>query len=128
MSNKDIIKKAFGHKLIGTSYLKNMVVQTVGMLPDELINFATKYLWFVGSFPDGYAFTLKDSDIGQGEYIIFLSDELMDEPSWQIRFSIMHEIGHAVLGHKNSIGISQTKAEIKRQEREADEFAKKYLI
>lgn len=128
MSDSSIIQKAFGHKLIGTKYLKRMVVETVRLLPDELVNFATKYLWFVGSFTDGYAFTLKQSDIKTGEYLIFLSDELLEEPEWQIRFSIMHEIGHAVLGHNNSIGISQTKSEIRKQELEADEFTKKYLI
>lgn len=127
MSDSSVIKQAFGHKLIGTNYLKKMVVETVMLLPDELINFATKYLWFVGSFSDGYAFTLKEEDLKKGEYLIFLSDELMEEPVWQIRFSIVHEIGHAVLGHNNSIGISQTRSEIKRQELEADEFANKYL-
>lgn len=127
MTNALIVEKAFGHKLVGTKYMKKMVVATTLLLPDELINFVTKYLWFVGSLSDGYAFTLRQDELGKDERLIFLSDELMAEPVWQIRFSIMHEIGHAVLGHKNSIGISQTKAEIKKQELQADEFAKKYL-
>lgn len=127
MGDSLVVQKAFGHKLIGTKYLKKMVVQTVLLLPDELIDFTTKSLWFVGSFSDGYAFTLRQNELAKGEYLIFLSDELMNEPEWQIRFSIMHEIGHAVLGHRNSIGYRQTKSEIRRQEKEADEFAKKYL-
>lgn len=108
--------------------MKKMVAETVLLLPDELINFATKYLWFVGSMADSYAFTIKREDLKAGEYLIFIGDELLEEPVWQIRFSIMHEIGHAVLGHRNSIGILQTKSEIRKQERQADDFAKKYLI
>lgn len=128
MTNVQIVQKALGHKLVGKAYMKKMVAETVLLLPDQLMNFATKYLWFVGSMADSYAFTIKREDLKAGEYLIFIGDELLEEPVWQIRFSIMHEIGHAVLGHRNSIGILQTKSEIRKQEREADAFAKKYLI
>jgi len=46
---------------------------------------------------------------------------------YQIKYSIAHEIGHVVLNHRNSVLIAQTKAEIKKQEKEADEFARKYI-
>lgn len=128
MNNASIVQKAFGHKLIGTKYMKRMVTRTVSGLPDEIINFVTKYCWFVSSFSDGFAFTLRQDDLKKGEYLIFLSDELLQEPEWQIRFSITHEIGHVILGHRNSIGEVQTKSEIKKQELEADEFAKKYTL
>ena len=126
MSNSKIIEKAFGHKLIGTRFLKKMVTKSVLLLPDELINFVTKYLWFVGSFTNGYAFTLKEEELQKGEFLIFLSDELFEEEPSQIHFTILHEIGHAVLGHRNSIGDVQPKSEIRLQERQADEFARKY--
>ncbi len=45
----------------------------------------------------------------------------------QIRYTIAHEIGHVLLGHRNSIIEKQSKAEISNQEREADEFARKYI-
>lgn len=127
MSNASIVEKALGHKLIGTKRIKKLVAGTILLLPDELVNFVTKYCWFVSSFTDGWSFTLRAEDLKKGEYLIFLSDELIEEPVWQIRFTLMHEIGHVVLGHRNSIGEVQTKSEIKRQEREADAFAKKYL-
>ena len=46
----------------------------------------------------------------------------------QIKYTIAHEIGHVFLGHNNSTSYIQSKKEIKKQEFEADNFAKKYLI
>lgn len=45
----------------------------------------------------------------------------------KIHYSIAHETGHVILRHRNSILEKQRKKEIKRQEKEADNFAKKYL-
>jgi len=128
MNEIQIVQKAFGHKLIGTKRMKRIVAEAVLMLPDNIAYFATKYMWFVSSFSDGYAFTLRKDDLGKSEFLAFLSDELLDRPEWRIKFSILHEIGHAYLGHKNSIGVVQTKSEIKRQEKEADEFAEEYML
>ena len=68
--------------------------------------------------------TLRKKD----EYVIFLSDELLKEPAAQIHYTIAHEIGHVILGHKNSIGRLQSKSEIRKQEKEAHNFVKKYLL
>lgn len=127
MTKTSIIKKSFGHKLIGTRFMKSVVAKAVSRLPDEMIDFVTKHIWLVGSFEDGWAFTLKHEDLKPGEYLIFLSDELLSEDESQIIFTILHEIGHVILGHRNSIGEVQTKAEIRNQEKEADAFAEKYF-
>jgi hypothetical protein len=121
------IQKALGHKLIGTSFMKRVVCQTILLLPPDLINFVTKNVWFVGSFTDGWAFTLKAGELGKGEYLIFLSDELLEAGESDMRFTILHEIGHVVLGHRNSIGKVQGKSEVRLQEREADKFARKLI-
>jgi Zn-dependent protease with chaperone function len=121
------IKKALGHKLIGSSFMKRVVCQTILLLPSDLINFVTKNVWFVGSFIDGWAFTLKASELGKGEYLIFLSDELIEAGESDMRYTILHEIGHVILGHRNSIGEIQSKKEVRLQERQADEFARKLI-
>ena len=128
MNDNKIVQKAFGYKLIGTKFMKKVVADATLMLPDNIAYFVTKHMWFVSSFTDGYAFTLRRDDLKKGEYLVFLSDELLGRPTWRIKFSILHEIGHAYLGHKNSIGVPQSKREVGRQEKEADEFAKKYMI
>ena len=128
MNNNQIVQKAFGYKLIGTKFMKKEVADAVLMLPDKIAYFVTKNMWFVSSFTDGYAFTLRRDDLKKGEYLVFLSDELLSRPTWRIKFSILHEIGHAYLGHKNSIGVPQSRREIKKQEDGADEFAKKYML
>jgi Zn-dependent protease with chaperone function len=121
------IRKSFGHKLIGSEFMKKVVCRALLLLPHEIAGFVAKHCWIVGSFEDGWAFTLKGSEIGGGEYLIFLSDELLNAGEAQMRYTLIHEIGHVVLGHRNSIGEVQTKVEIRLQEKEADEFAISFL-
>jgi Zn-dependent peptidase ImmA (M78 family) len=75
---------------------------------------------------DSWAFTFRGADITY-RHLIFLSDELLRQQVEQIRYTILHEIGHVVLDHNNSIGYLQTESEIKRQEAEADDFARRLL-
>ena len=121
------IRKSFGHKLIGTEFMKKIVCRAVLLLPEETAKFVAKHCWITGSFEDGWAFTLRGSEIGKGEYLIFLSDELLNAGERQMTYTLIHEIGHVVLGHRNSIGEVQTKSEIRKQEKEADAFAIKFL-
>ncbi len=122
------IQKAFGHKLIGNSSMKKVVAKTLQILPLDIIKFITRSTWIVGSFEDGWAFTLRGDELKKGEYLIFLTDELLAADEDQIMQTIMHEIGHVVLGHRNSIGKVQTKSDVRKQEQEADEFVEKYLV
>lgn len=121
------IENSFGHKLQGNALAKRLVVKSLQFFPENIIEFITKKVWFVSSFEDGWAFTLRGDELKKDEYLVFLSDELLQEDERQIVWTIAHEIGHVILGHRNSIGKSQTKAEIRKQETQADEFAKKYL-
>lgn len=120
-----INKELFGHRLIGNIFMKRMVLKTLKFLPDDIVNLVTQKVWFVSSFDDGWAFALRGDELKKDEFLIFLSDELLKENEKQIIWTIIHEIGHVILGHKNSIGRVQTKEEIKRQEKEADEFVYK---
>jgi Zn-dependent protease with chaperone function len=112
---------------MGNPQMKNAVCEAVGLLPIELINFVTLKVWFVASLEEAWAFTFNGSDI-QGQSVVILTDELFKQEKKLIRYTILHEIGHVLLGHKNSMGFTQSSAEIRRQEKEADEFAIKYLI
>ncbi len=126
--NVSQIKNNFGYRLIGTTYMKKMVIKTLRIFPDEIINFVSKSCWFISSLEDGWAFVLRGKDIKKGEYVIFLSDELLRENPPQIHYTIAHEIGHVMLGHKNSIGKVQSKKEVKKQEKEAHNFVKRYFL
>lgn len=80
----------------------------------------------MSSMEDAYAFTFTGNDLAN-KHLIFLSDELWDQTGDQIRYTIAHEVGHVVLGHRNSVFVKQGKREIRRQEREADEFASSFV-
>jgi Zn-dependent peptidase ImmA (M78 family) len=119
------VRHALGDKLIGKSFMREQVCRALLFLPSEMIGNVCKSVWFISSPEDAWAFTFKGADI-KNRHLVFLSEELFLEDEAQIRYTILHEIGHVVLDHKNSIGIVQTDSEIKKQEQEADRFAQKY--
>lgn len=120
------IYSAFGNRLIGSDYMKEMVCATLSFMPEEIIRKITLSCWFMASFEDAYAFTFTGNDL-KDMHLIFLSDDLLNQNDTQIYYTIAHEIGHIILGHKNSVVSRQSKEEIIRQEKEADRFAKKNL-
>jgi len=120
------IYRAFGGKLVGTEEMKKYVCEVVALMENDLVNYITLNCWFFGSMDDSLAFTFTGNDL-KDKHLIFLSDELFMHDSEQIRYTIAHEIGHVILGHRNSVLEKQSKAEIYKQESEADEFARKYI-
>ena len=117
---------SFGGKLVGTKLMKQHVCEVLSLMEEDIINFITSKCWFFASMEDAFAFTLTGNDL-KDYHLIFLSDELFGEPLSQIRYTIAHEIGHVMLGHRNSILERQSKQEIRQQERQADAFARKYV-
>jgi hypothetical protein len=120
------VRRALGGKLIGNLFMREIVSKTLLLLPSETIAFVCEKVWFISSPVDAWAFTFRGVELIDRS-LIFLSDELLRQDKDQIRYTLLHEIGHVVLNHRNSIGYEQTQSEIKQQEDEADRFAKKYL-
>lgn len=124
--NLTTLKKSFGGKLVATESTKNLICETILKLPEEMVIYLTKHCWFLSSTPDCWAYLFNGSDIPD-KHLIFLSDELLKQPKPQIQYTILHEVGHLILKHQNSMGFKQSKKEIKQQEQAADHFAYKYL-
>lgn len=124
-STKEIYQ-AFHGKLVGNAQMKRHVCGIVALMPKDIVNFVTKNCWFLGSFEDAWAFTFTGNDL-KDHHLIFISDELLLQTDEQIRYTIAHEIGHVMLNHRNSTLVKQSRQEIRRQEQEADLFAKKYV-
>lgn len=125
MNLRDVYR-AFGGKLHGSRVMKNFVCRVVAGMPDDVIKHITSDCWFLGSTPDAWAFTFSGDDIA-GKHLIVLSDDLLLQPAAQITYTIAHEIGHVILGHRNAIMAPQSKREIAKQEREAHAFAMRYI-
>lgn len=117
---------AFKGKLVGTKRMKTHVCKTVSLLPANLVEIVTKNCWFVSSFDNAWAFTFTGNDL-KNQHLIFLSDDLLRQNPTQIRYTIIHEIGHVILGHRNSTLIKQTKTEIHKQEKAAELFAQQFI-
>lgn len=119
------IEQAFWGKVIGSKHIKQAVYQTLTVFPDDITQYITKNCWFMGSMDDAYAYAFTGNDL-KDQHLIFLSDDLFLQSEEQIHFTIAHEIGHIMLGHKNSVQYKQSKEEITRQEQQADAFAHQY--
>ena len=124
--DRDKIRQLFGGRLVGNIFMKEIVCKTLCLLPHEIVDYITRRVWILSSDSEAWAFTFTGNDL-KDKHLIFLSDELLSEDKSQIQFTLLHEIGHVILGHKNSINYKQTKAEINKQERQANQFAGKYL-
>lgn len=122
----DEIRKAFGGRLVGNDYMQQMVCLAVSKLHKDLVEHVTKHVWFFSSDEDALGFAFDGNDL-KDKHMIFLADVLFREDQSQVLYTILHEIGHVELKHKNSIGVKQTKEEIDKQEKEADQFVDKYL-
>lgn len=125
MDSRDLIK-AFRGKIVGTNRTKLLLAQTLLKLPKNIITRLTKSVWFLSSVSDAWAYTFRGDDL-KNHHMIFLSDEFLSQDKSQIEFTILHEVGHVILNHRNAINYRQTHHEIRTQELEADQFAYKYL-
>src|SRR5579872_13002 len=125
-ARQSAILHAFGGKLVGRKEMKQHVLKTLSRMPKSIIDFVTKHVWFITSYEDAWAFTFTGSDF-QNKHVIFLSDELLQQDDAQIHWTIAHEIGHVVLGHKNRFSDKFGTDKVKIQEKEADDFAKDYV-
>lgn len=120
------IQKAFGGRLIGSKTLKYYVSKVLAQMPEKTTKLITRGCWILGSMTDAWAYSFRGDEIS-GKHLIVVSDELFRRPEEDIFYTIAHEIGHIILGHRNSILVDQSKSEVARQEREADKFARAYL-
>ncbi len=116
----------FKGKLVGTKRMQKYVCETLSFMPRDIIKKVTSNCWFMSSMDDAWAFTFTGNDL-KDQHLIFLSDDLLRQSPTQIRYSIAHEIGHVILGHRNSVLERQTKREINKQEGAADLFAKQFV-
>jgi hypothetical protein len=119
------VRKRFEGRLVGSPYMKEMVCRACLLLPSEIIQEVTSRVWVISSPDDAWAMTFRGEEL-TNRHLIFLSEDLLRQDEAQIFYTILHEIGHVILEHRNSIGFEQTQTEITKQEEEADRFAKKY--
>jgi len=121
------IRLAFKRKLIGNKKMTNYVLKVLSVMPKNIIEFVTENVWFVTSFEDAWAFTFTGNDF-ENRHVVFLSDDLFKQNKDQIYWTITHEIGHVVLGHKNRFLEKFGEEKVRKQEDEADKFARQYTV
>ena len=120
------IQLAFKGKLVGKKKMKRHVAEVLALMPQDIIDYITENIWFVTSFDDAWAFAFTGNDF-QNKHVIFLSDELLYQSPQQIHWTIAHEIGHVMLGHKNRFSEKFSKKKVEEQEEAADDFARHYV-
>ncbi|HSX18907.1 MAG TPA: hypothetical protein VLE91_02100 [Candidatus Saccharimonadales bacterium] len=113
-------------QILGSKLAQLKINKVLNNLPQDVLEYTMENITFMASFKNAWAYTLEENDI-KGKYVIVLSDELLNQGMQTIAYTITHEIGHAISGHRNAIRNTQTKAEIKNQEKEAHNFARKVI-
>src|SRR5690348_8676531 len=103
------VRHTLGGKLIGSLFMREMVCKTILLLPAEYIERVCKKVWFISSPEDAWGFTFRGEDI-RDRHLVFLSEELFNQDTSQITYTILHEIGHVILNHMNAIGVEQTQS------------------
>lgn len=120
------IQGEMGGRLAGSQQMKDYVSLAITKLPEDIAQNIIDNCWFFSSFEDNFGYAFNGNDL-KDMHLIFLADILFQEPESQILYTILHEIGHIALNHKNSIQYTQPKEEIAEQEDAADQFAKEHL-
>src|SRR5271154_1252881 len=109
------VRDALGGKLIGKLFMRESVCKTLLLLPQNILENVCATVWFISSPEDAWAFSFRGTEI-KNRSLIILSDDLFLQDADQIKYTILHEVGHIVLNHRNSIGYEQTESEIRQQE------------
>lgn len=104
-----------------------ILAKAISKLPRNIVEWATEKLLFVSSSQEYWAFSLSKKEWKHKRGFIFLSTYLKNESEEKQTFSVAHEIAHQKLRHKSPIFSNLTHEETQRQEKEADELAKKWL-
>lgn len=104
-----------------------ILAKAISKLPMKIVDWTTKNLLFISSSDEYFAFYLPKHEWKHKKGFIFLSEALKNESEEKQTFQIAHEIAHVKLNHKSPVFSDLTEIEMKRQEKEADELANKWL-
>lgn len=116
----------FGGRILAEESAKDLITEALLYLPSDILEFLIDRVWFFGSTTDAWAYTFDGNDLSD-QYFIFLSEDLFRQARRQIFYTVLHEVGHIVLKHKNSINYRQSPEQIAQQEKQADDFVYQYL-
>ena len=107
--------------------LRLLVADTFCLLPCEMVDdIMTNCLFLMPQSAGGYI----TKRIIAGRNVIFLHPSLVVEPEHEKMYALLHEVAHYVLGHESPLEWGDevdAGARIDQQEKEADEFVRKYL-
>lgn len=102
------------------------LAKALAKLPKKIVEWASLNVIFISSNNESPAFIIPRI-LKPWKGAVFLSDCLLDESEDMQSFIIAHEIAHFRLKHKGSPFERLTEEEYQKQQRDADELARKWL-
>ena len=106
----------------GNEMCSSLVAEVLSKAPRRVVDKVLKHCAIVMPNSDGAYFNSKYAK----DSLIVLSERLLDMKSKEQHFTVLHEVAHFHLKHKDSMLSSMTKKQQKRQEDKADELANKW--
>ncbi|MDD3159587.1 MAG: hypothetical protein PHQ98_01300 [Candidatus ainarchaeum sp.] len=113
-------------KICANEDRKKLIIQALLNLPVDLIDEVMKKCFYVCKLNDDCNQIIPSRLIGE-KSIIFLSDDVFDQPKEKILFIILCQTAHVLLDHKSQSCDEIYDDEIIAQEDEAKKFAKLYF-
>jgi Zn-dependent peptidase ImmA (M78 family) len=104
-----------------------IIARALSKLPKEIVDWTAEAAFFFSSSEEYFAFTLRKIDFAHKQGFIFLSENLKWESEEKQAFMIAHEIAHLKLNHRSPILDRLSEQETRKQEKEADILATKWL-
>jgi len=106
---------------------RRILAISIAKLPEKIIEWTTENLIFFSSTDAEWAYSIPIEFWNLKKGFVFLCENLKNpNPHFQAK-SIAHEIAHFILKHKSPIMHDLTDEESRKQEKEADELALKWL-
>ena len=104
-----------------------IIARALSKLPKDVVDWTADNAMFVSSSDQYWAFTLFVDEFKHKKGFIFLSECLINTTEEKQLFTIAHEIAHLRLNHKSPILSKLTVDESRKQEKDANSLAAKWI-
>lgn len=123
----DDVEYIFGNLNIVSQDFRIILAQSLSRLPNSIVEWTTKNLFFISSTDNKHASFLSKNLFSEKKGIIMLSEKLKNENEEEQALMIIQEVAHAYLDHKNPFLGDLTSNQVNAQEIEANELASLWL-
>ena len=123
---EEILDKSAGSVLPENNQLRDPVALALSKVPKKIANRVLEECLFLMPSPGMMGFRISKKLL-QGSNAIVLSEKLLEKDQKYIVLTILHEVGHFYLNHKNPVIDQLSEEEERKQEEAAVRWARQWI-